>query len=108
MQKKQSKIVVNVTLDENNIPEKLQWEASDGAQNLSEVKAAFLSFWDLQKKETHRINLWTKDMEANEMKHFFYQTMLSMSETLETAIGEDKMAGDLRDFCHHFSEKLLK
>ena len=28
---KESKIIVNVSLDENNIPEKLQWEATDGA-----------------------------------------------------------------------------
>ena len=105
---KASKIIVNVSLDENNIPEKLQWEATDGAQDLSESKAAFLSFWDLKTKETLRIDLWTKDMESDEMKHFFHQTLLSMSDTLERAIGEEKMAGDLRDFCHHFSDKLLK
>jgi gliding motility-associated protein GldC len=105
---KESKITVNVSLDENNIPEKLHWEASDGAQELSESKAAFLSFWDLKSKETLKIDLWTKDMESQEMKHFFHQTLLSMSDTLERAIGEDKMAGDLRDFCHHFKEKLLK
>ena len=105
---KESKIIVNVTLDENNIPEKLHWEASDGAKELSESKAAFLSFWDLKSKETLKIDLWTKEMESQEMKHFFHQTLLSMSDTLERAIGEDKMAGDLRDFCHHFSEKLLK
>lgn len=105
---KESKITVNVSLDENNIPEKLHWEASDGAQELSESKAAFLSFWDLKAKETLKIDLWTKDMESQEMKHFFHQTLLSMSDTLERAIGEDKMAGDLRDFCHHFKEKLLK
>jgi gliding motility-associated protein GldC len=105
---KESKIIVNVSLDENNIPEKLQWEATDGAQDLSESKAAFLSFWDFKTKETLRIDLWTKDMESDEMKHFFHQTLLSMSDTLERAIGEEKMAGDLRDFCHHFSDKLLK
>ena len=105
---KESKIIVNVSLDENNIPEKLQWEATDGAQDLSESKAAFLSFWDLKTKETLRIDLWTKDMESDEMKHFFHQILLSMSDTLERAIGEEKMAGDLRDFCHHFSDKLLK
>ena len=105
---KESKIIVNVSLDENKIPEKLQWEATDGGQELSESKVAFLSFWDLKTKETLRIDLWTKEMESDEMKHFFHQTLLSMSDTLERAIGEDKMAGDLRDFCHHFSEKLLK
>ena len=44
MSAKESQIKINVQLDDNQIPEKLFWEASDGAQNLSECKAAFLSF----------------------------------------------------------------
>ncbi len=47
MKKKQSEIKINIDLDSNNIPERLQWEASDGGQELSECKAAFLSFWDI-------------------------------------------------------------
>ena len=47
-------------------------------------------------------------MRIDEMKHFFHQTLLSMADTLERATGEDKMVGDMKDFCHHFSEKLLK
>ena len=94
MTKKQSEIKINIDLDSNNIPERLQWEASDGGQELSECKAAFLSFWDTKSKETLRIDLWTKEMRTDEMKHFFYQTLVSMADT--------------RDFCHHFAEKLLK
>ena len=71
MTKKQSEIKINIDLDSNNIPERLQWEASDGGQELSECKAAFLSFWDTKSKETLRIDLWTKEMRTDEMKHFF-------------------------------------
>jgi len=42
------------------------------------------------------------------MKRFFHQTLLSMSNSLEKATNEDKMVADLRDFCDHFAEKLLK
>jgi len=107
MQRK-SEINVKILLDDNNVPEKIEWEASDGGQELASAKAAMLSFWDLKSKETLRIDLWTKDMRLDEMKHFFHQTLLSMADTLERATGEDKMVGDMKDFCHHFSEKLLK
>jgi hypothetical protein len=40
------------------------------------------------------------------MKLFYYQTLLSMAGTLERAIGEDKMAGDMRDFCAYFAKKM--
>lgn len=107
MQRK-SELNVKVLLDDNNVPEKIEWEATDGGQELTRAKAAMLSFWDLESKETLRIDLWTKDMRIDEMKHFFHQTLLSMADTLERATGEDKMVGDMKDFCHHFSEKLLK
>ena len=107
MSVKESQIKIKVQLDDNNIPEKLFWEASDGGQDLSECKAAFLSFWDNKSKDTLRIDLWTKGMRSDEMKHFFYQTLLSMADALERATNEDKMAADMREFCHHFAEKLL-
>ena len=59
MSAKESQIKINVQLDDNQIPEKLFWEASDGGQDLSECKAAFLSFWDNKSKDTLRIDLWT-------------------------------------------------
>jgi hypothetical protein len=40
------------------------------------------------------------------MKQFYHQTLLSMADTLERATGEDKMAGDMRDFAQYFAEKL--
>ena len=47
-------------------------------------------------------------MRTDEMKQFFHQTLVSMADTLERATNEDKMADDMRDFCHHFAEKLLR
>ena len=82
MSTKESQIKINVQLDENNIPEKIFWEASDGGQDLIESRAA-LSFWDNKSKDTLRIDLWTKEMRTDEMKHFFHQTLLSMADTLE-------------------------
>ena len=105
---KTSNISIQVGLDENNIPEKLNWEASDTGEKAAEAKAILMSIWDEKTKETLRIDLWTKDMRVDEMKHFFHQTLVSMADTLERATSEDKMAADMHDFCHHFAEKLLQ
>ena len=105
---KSSDIKIQVGLDENNIPESLNWEASDTEEKANEAKAILMSIWDPKKKETLRIDLWTKEMTVDEMKHFFHQTLVSMSDTLERATNEDKMASDMRDFCQHFAEKLLQ
>ena len=53
-----------------------------------------------------KIDLWTKEMKVDEMKKFFHQTFLALADTFERATGEDKMAGDMRDFCEYFAEKM--
>lgn len=108
MAHKTSNITIQVGLDENNIPEELHWEASETGEKAAEAKAILMSIWDEKAKETLRIDLWTKEMRVDEMKHFFHQTLVSMADTLERATSEDKMAADMRDFCHHFAEKLLQ
>jgi hypothetical protein len=45
-------------------------------------------------------------MLIDEMKIFMHQTLLSMANTLEKSIQEEKMAGDMRDFCEYFAEKM--
>jgi len=46
MKNKKSKIEIFVELDENKIPEKIHWSASDAGIKNSETKATFLSVWD--------------------------------------------------------------
>ena len=101
-----SDITVNVTLDENKIPEKLLWSAKDGVIENMESKAIFMSVWDHTKKEALRIDLWTKDMPLNEMKIFFHQTLTAMSDTFERATNDKKMSDTMKDFCDYFAEKL--
>lgn len=101
-----SDINVNVTLDENNIPEKLHWTAKDGGIENMESKAVFLSVWDHKAKEALRIDLWTKEMPVDEMKIFFHQTLMAMSDTFLRATNDQKMSDTMRDFCDYFAEKL--
>ena len=101
-----SEIKINVSLDENKIPEKMQWTAEDGGVANEATKAVMLSVWDSTKKESLRIDLWTKDMPLDEMKIFFHQTLSAMADTFERATNDDKMSADMRDFCEYFAEKL--
>ena len=79
---------------------------SDGNINNQETKATFLSVWDTKNQESLRIDLWTKDMPLDEMKLFFYQTLLSMSTTFKRATSDEKMSQTMVDFCDYFAEKL--
>ena len=101
-----SEIKFLIDLDENRVPEKLQWTAEDGGVNQQEAKAIMLSIWDSKVQETLRIDLWTKEMPVDEMKVFFHQTLVAMADTFERATDDKKMSDTMRDFCAYFAEKL--
>ena len=106
MSKLKSKIELNVELDENKIPESLFWTAEDGGISNEAAKAIMLSVWDSKAKESLRIDLWTKDMPVDEMKMFFHQTLVAMSDTFHRATQDEKMTATMKDFCDYFAEKL--
>ena len=106
MSKLKSKIELNVELDENKIPESLSWTAEDGGISDEAAKAIMLSVWDSKAKESLRIDLWTKDMPVDEMKMFFHQTLVAMSDTFHRATQDEKMTATMKDFCDYFAEKL--
>lgn len=106
MTKHTSEIKINVELDENRIPEKLQWSAPDGGVVNEESKAVLLSVWDHKAKEALRIDLWTKDMPLDQMQVFFHQTLTAMADTFQRATNDEKMSDTMRDFCAYFAEKL--
>ena len=101
-----SEIKFLVELDENRVPEKLTWSAQDGGVEQEDAKAMMLSIWDSKVQETLRIDLWTKDMPVDEMKLFFHQTLVAMSDTFQRATQDEKMANTMKDFCDYFAEKL--
>lgn len=101
-----SKISLEVGLDENRVPETLNWSAEDGGISNETAKAMMLSVWDSNNKESLKIDLWTKDMPVDEMKVFFHQTLVTMSDTFMKATQDEKMTATMKDFCDYFAEKL--
>ncbi len=101
-----SQITLTVALDENRVPEKLTWSAEDGGIREEEAKAMLLSVWDSKQKESLKIDLWTKDMPVDEMKIFFHQTLVALSDTFMKATQDEKMTASMKEFCSYFAEKL--
>lgn len=103
-----SEIRFDVTLDENQVPEKISWLATDADMDSElDTKAIMLSVYDTASEETLRMDLWTKEMRVDEMKRFFHQTIISMADTLQRATNEDQMAMDMRDFGKHFAKEMF-
>jgi gliding motility-associated protein GldC len=103
---KESEIKFIVSLDENQVPEKIQWEASDsGIIGRKDCLATLLSIWDTKENTTMRIDLWTKDMPVDNMKKFFYESFMSMADTYQRATLDQSGAQEIRKFSESFAKK---
>ncbi|CAN5275405.1 gliding motility protein GldC [soil metagenome] len=102
---KKATINFTISLDENNLPEEIEWRASDNNAG-GKCKAIMLAMWDENEHNTMRIDLWTKLMAVDDMKRFFHQNLVTMSDTLMRSTNEEKMASDMRDFSAYFAEKM--
>lgn len=104
---KKSEINIKVTLDDNHIPEKIEWSSTDTGEKNSECKALMLSLWDAKENNTLRVDLWTKELMLDEMKHFFFQSLITMSDTYEKATNDAETAEEIRAFSKKIGEKIL-
>ena len=101
-----SDIHIKVGLDETGMPREIQWQASgSGIEKTSPCKSFLLSLWDGKDKTSLRIDLWTKDMLVDEMKQFFYETLVTMSDTYMKATSDKETATELIKFSEHFGKK---
>jgi len=91
------KIIFEVDVDENHIPERIQWHADDQPEK-SDVAAVMLSLWDRESQDSLRMDLWNKDFSTDEMKVFFVQTLMTMNDTLERATGDVDTCSGIREF----------
>jgi len=101
-----STISIDVYLDEDKIPEKLNWSATQSSvEEPQDAKAMMLSFWDGKEKAALRIDLWTKDMMMDEMADFIYQNMMTMADGFERATRQTELARDMKTFAKAFMQK---
>ncbi|TAG86720.1 MAG: gliding motility protein GldC [Bacteroidetes bacterium] len=106
---KKSNIHLEVGLDEQEIPEKINWEADDAPfEGMQEAKAFSLAIWDRSEQGTLKIDLWTKEMEVFEMKKFFIEILSGMSETIRNSTQDEIMAMDIENLAKDFTKRLEK
>jgi gliding motility-associated protein GldC len=106
---KQAQIRLHIELDEENLPDKIFWEASDAPNmGVKEAKAINLSIWDGQSRETMRIDLWAKDMLEDEMKYFAIDTMAGIASTIHSATGDTLMADQIHELCEKLFQYVRK
>ncbi len=102
----QSSIQVNISLDDQKIPQNIKWSASDStATEAQEARAMMLTFWDPTDKTALRIDLWTKDMMVDEMADFFYQNLMGMSDAYLRATQDETLANEFKEFAKTFYTK---
>ena len=102
---KRSTIQFTIDLDQNNIPERIQWDATDKPDDTpNETKSISVSLWDSKQKNTMRIDLWTKDMPVDEMKRFYIECLGGIAQSLLSATGDERMANEINDTCDRLVE----
>jgi len=102
---KKSKITIDISLNENNIPEKISCISSDDKYK-KEIKSFMLSLWDPNKKETLKIDLWTKDMLLDEMKVFICQSILSVKHIVKRALDDDSIVNKIDKFSSEIAKEM--
>ncbi|HFA48394.1 MAG TPA: gliding motility protein GldC [Bacteroidetes bacterium] len=104
---KTSQLRINIGLDDKNVPVKMDWEADDSpnAGKPAPCKAMLLSLFDKESLDTIKIDLWTNDMQVNEMDRFFFQTLRSLADTYYKATQNRELAVDMQKFVHYFGEQ---
>ena len=104
---KKSEIKFIVTLDKENVPEKIEWMAEDSlSDSLSETKSISLSLWDEKKNNTLRIDLWTKEMKTDEMKRFYIDCLGGLSQSILSSTGDEYMSKETNKLCEKFIEHI--
>ena len=106
---KKSKISIDVTLDDQGVPEKIEWQTDDRPEDgIKQTKAFALSLWDEKTFDTLSIQLWTKDMNVEEMKRFYVNLLGGAGNTILSATGDEFMAEEINQLCDKLAKYLNK
>jgi gliding motility-associated protein GldC len=104
---KSSQILLKVGLNKEQVPVRMDWMAEDHPQNASwtEIKAMMVSLFDVETKDTMRIDLWTTEMRVDEMDRFMFQTLRAMADTYHRATQNAELANEMQHFVDYFGKK---
>lgn len=102
-----AEIKLNIELDEQNVPARISWEASDRPADFNpDTKCFNLSLWDEKNSSIMKLDLWTNEMKVGEMKRFIIQSIGGLGETLINATQDEQMFQEVTDLCNRLAEIL--
>lgn len=106
---KKSTISFTVELDDNNIPDRILWDATDKPDpGLSETKTISVSLWDHTQKNTLRIDLWAKDMPVEDMKRFHIECLGGLAQSILSSTQDEFMSQEINALCERLVEHMKK
>lgn len=106
---KNSEINFKVTLDDQNIPEKITWDATDKPEDVDgNTNAIAISVWDNGTRNTLRMDLWSKDMTTLDMKRFCVDSIGGLASTIESATGDQEMSEEMYALCRKLVKHIEK
>jgi gliding motility-associated protein GldC len=104
---RKEKITLDITLDQQNVCEMIEWDATQKpVQGIEQAKAISLAIWDGWGKGTLKIDLWTKQMEVLEMKRFCIETISGLADTIRVATGDEVLAMEMENICKRMQDRL--
>ncbi|WP_027001807.1 gliding motility protein GldC [Hugenholtzia roseola] len=104
---KQSEIRFHVELDQESIPDKIFWRATDAPfEGQAEAKAIMISVWDVKEQNTLRLDLWTKDMLIDDMKIFCLESLLGLTTTMAQATQDEFIVAQMKNACDNIRNYL--
>ncbi len=107
MMSRTAEIKVTVSLDGDNLPTDIQWQATDAeGDGPAACQSVMLSLWDSEKKTTAAIDLWTKDTTIDDMNLHFYQVFHKMADTYFRATKNSELADRIHEFGDGFGDSL--
>ncbi len=102
-----AKIKLTVNLDVDNMPTRIEWEASETPGPGPKLcQSMMLALWDAEKQTTVSIDLWTRDMSVAEMNLHYYQVFHKMADAYLRATQNDDAAKLIREFGDDFGATL--
>lgn len=103
---KTSEIRFKIGLNNQNVPIDIKWMATDSKNNeLRDCKSIMISIWDMVQNQTLKIDLWTSEMNTDEMHSHYFQTLLSMTESYAKATGNPYAVEAMKKFAQELAKQ---
>ena len=102
-----AEIRVTVQLDGDNLPTKIEWQASEAkSDGPVACQSVMLSLWDNENKTAVAIDLWTKDTTIDDINLHYYQIFHRLADSYLRATRNTDIADLIREFSDGFGSRL--